>query len=44
MTLKTNFTPGEPTWVERATPNMDIPVSFSSSLIGWACATASAWV
>lgn len=35
MTLKTGYSPGEPIWVDLATPDMDKTVAFYSSLFGW---------
>lgn len=35
MTEKTSYQPGEPTWVDLGTPDMDKTVAFYGSLFGW---------
>ncbi|MDT7538191.1 MAG: uncharacterized protein QOJ92_300 [Frankiales bacterium] len=35
MTAKTSYQPGEPTWIDLATPNMDATIAFYAGLFGW---------
>ncbi len=35
MTAKTSYLPGQPTWVDLSTPDMDRTVAFYTSLLGW---------
>lgn len=35
MTAKTSYSPGEPTWIDLSTPDMDRTVAFYTSLFGW---------
>jgi predicted enzyme related to lactoylglutathione lyase len=35
MTVKTNYSPGEPIWVDLGTPDLDKTVAFYTSLFGW---------
>lgn len=35
MTEKSSYLPGEPTWVDLATPNMDVTNRFYEGLLGW---------
>jgi predicted enzyme related to lactoylglutathione lyase len=37
MTVKTSYEPGEPIWVDLATPNVDASIAFYGSLFGWTC-------
>lgn len=37
MTIKTSYQPGEPIWVDLATPDMDATLAFYGSLFGWTC-------
>lgn len=35
MTIKTSYSPGEPIWVDLATPDMDRTIAFYGGLFGW---------
>lgn len=35
MTVKTSYQPGEPTWVDLGTPDMDASIAFYGALFGW---------
>jgi uncharacterized protein len=35
MTNKTSYSPGEPTWIDLGTPDLDASISFYGSLFGW---------
>ena len=35
MPEKSSHQPGEPTWIDLATPDMDASVAFYGSLLGW---------
>ena len=35
MTEKTSYQPGEPTWLDLGTPDMDASVTFYTGLFGW---------
>lgn len=35
MTVKSSYQPGEPTWVDLSTPDMDRTVAFYGALLGW---------
>ncbi|MFN2540496.1 MAG: VOC family protein [Mycobacteriales bacterium] len=37
MTIKTSYHPGEPIWVDLATPDIDKSIAFYGSLFGWTC-------
>jgi predicted enzyme related to lactoylglutathione lyase len=37
MTIKTSYNPGEPIWVDLATPDIDKSIAFYGSLFGWTC-------
>ena len=37
MTIKTTYEPGEPIWVDLATPDIDKTIAFYGSLFGWTC-------
>jgi predicted enzyme related to lactoylglutathione lyase len=37
MTVKTSYAPGEPIWVDLATPDVDKTIAFYGSLFGWTC-------
>jgi predicted enzyme related to lactoylglutathione lyase len=37
MTIKTSYAPGEPIWVDLATPDIDKSIAFYGSLFGWTC-------
>ena len=37
MTIKTSYAPGEPIWVDLATPDIDRSIAFYGSLFGWTC-------
>ena len=37
MTVKTSYQPGEPIWVDLATPDLDRTIAFYGSLFGWTC-------
>src|SRR3954454_5110659 len=37
MPVKSSYAPGEPIWVDLATPDVDRTVEFYGSLFGWAC-------
>jgi predicted enzyme related to lactoylglutathione lyase len=37
MTIKTTYEPGEPIWVDLATPDIDKSIAFYGSLFGWTC-------
>jgi predicted enzyme related to lactoylglutathione lyase len=36
MTAKTSYQPGEPTWIDLGTPDMDATLAFYGGLFGWA--------
>lgn len=37
MPVKTSYLPGEPSWVDLATADMDATIAFYSALLGWTC-------
>jgi len=37
VTIKTSYAPGEPIWVDLATPDIDKSIAFYGSLFGWTC-------
>ncbi|MCW2670691.1 MAG: Glyoxalase/bleomycin resistance protein/dioxygenase [Frankiales bacterium] len=37
MTIKTSYAPGEPIWVDLASPDLDKSIAFYGSLFGWTC-------
>jgi predicted enzyme related to lactoylglutathione lyase len=40
MTIKTSYAPGEPIWVDLATPDVQKSIDFYGSLFGWTCDTS----
>lgn len=42
MTIKTSYEPGEPIWVDLATPEVARSIDFYGALFGWTCDTSRA--